>query len=195
MRERGEDIKLVRLDDIPEGETITLYRSGDFVDLCRGPHVQRTSQIGAVRLLESSGAYFKGDERNEMLQRIYGTAFATQKELDAYFERLEEVRRRDHRRLGRELDLFSFHPEAPASPFFHPRGAIVYNALIDLMREKYRSYGYDEVITPQIFDVELWKRSGHYDNYRDDMFFADGFDEVEERSSSVKPMNCPVATA
>ncbi len=191
MRERDEGIKLVRLEDIPEGETITLYKSGDFLDLCRGPHVQRTSQIGAVRLLESSGAYFKGDERNEMLQRIYGTAFATKGELDAYFEHLEEVRRRDHRRLGRELELFSFHQEAPASPFFHPRGAIVYNSLIDLMREKYRHYGYDEVITPQIFGVELWKRSGHYDNYRDDMFFTDGYDEVDERSSSVKPMNCP----
>ncbi|MCU0303351.1 MAG: threonine--tRNA ligase [Thermoanaerobaculales bacterium] len=191
MAARGEDIKLVRLDDIPEGEVISLYRHGDFVDLCRGPHLQRTGQIGAVRLLEASGAYFKGDERNEMLQRLYGTAFASKAELEAYFERLEELRRRDHRKLGRELDLFSFHPEAPASPFFHPRGAIVYNALLELMREKYRRYGYEEVITPQIFDVELWKRSGHYDNYRDDMFFADAFDEVAERSASVKPMNCP----
>jgi threonyl-tRNA synthetase len=191
MTERGEDIKLIRLEDIPEGDTITLYSHGPFLDLCRGPHVQRTSQIGAVRLLEASGAYFKGDERNEMLQRIYGTAFASTKELEAYFARLEELKRRDHRRLGRELDLFSFHTEAPASPFFHPRGTIVYNALIELMREKYRAYGYDEVITPQIFDVELWKRSGHYDNYRDDMFFADAFDEVEERSASVKSMNCP----
>jgi threonyl-tRNA synthetase len=191
MVERGEDIKLERLADIPEGEAITLYSHGPFLDLCRGPHVQRTSQIGAVKLLESSGAYFRGDERNEMLQRIYGTAFATKKELDAYFARLEELRRRDHRRLGRELDLFSFHAEAPASPFFHPRGAVIYNALIELMRDKYRERGYDEVITPQIFDVGLWKRSGHYDNYRDDMFFADAFEEVEERSSSVKPMNCP----
>jgi len=191
MTERGEDIKLARLEDIPEGETITLYSHGPFLDLCRGPHVQRTSQIGAVRLLEASGAYFRGDERNEMLQRIYGTAFATKKELDAYFARLEELKRRDHRRLGRELDLFSFHAQAPASPFFHPRGAIVYNALIELMRSKYRDYGYDEVITPQIFDVSLWKQSGHYENYRDDMFFADAFDEVEGRSSSVKPMNCP----
>jgi len=191
MTERGEDIKLIRLEDIPEGDAITLYSHGPFLDLCRGPHVQRTSQIGAVRLLEASGAYFKGDERNEMLQRIYGTAFASKKELEAYFARLEELKRRDHRRLGRELDLFSFHPEAPASPFFHPRGTIVYNTLVELMREKYRAYGYDEVITPQIFDVDLWKRSGHYDNYRDDMFFADGFDEVEERSASVKPMNCP----
>jgi threonyl-tRNA synthetase len=191
MRDRGEDLKLVRLEDIPEGEVISLYRHGDFVDLCRGPHLQRTGQIGAVRLLEASGAYFKGDERNEMLQRIYGTGFANQAELDAYFERLEEIRRRDHRRLGRELDLFSFHPEAPASPFFHPRGTIVYNALLELMREKYRRYGYHEVITPQVFDVSLWKRSGHYDNYRDDMFFADAFESVEERSSSIKPMNCP----
>ena len=191
MTERGEDIKLVRLDAIPEGETITLYSHGPFLDLCRGPHVQRTSQIGAVRLLEASGAYFRGDERNEMLQRIYGTAFATKKELDAYFARLEELKRRDHRRLGRELDLFSFHQVAPASPFFHPRGALVYNALIELMREKYVAYGYEEVITPQIFDVELWKQSGHYENYRDDMFFADAFDDVEERGSSIKPMNCP----
>jgi threonyl-tRNA synthetase len=191
MTERGEDIKIARLADIPEGETITLYSHGPFLDLCRGPHVQRTSQIGAIRLLEASGAYFRGDERNEMLQRIYGTAFASKKELDAYFARLEELKRRDHRRLGRELDLFSFHTQAPASPFFHPRGAIVYNALIELMRSKYRDYGYDEVITPQIFDVSLWKQSGHYENYRDDMFFADAFDEVEERSSSVKPMNCP----
>jgi len=191
MTERGEDIKIARLEDIPEGETITLYSHGPFLDLCRGPHVQRTSQIGAIRLLEASGAYFRGDERNEMLQRIYGTAFSSKKELDAYFARLEELKRRDHRRLGRELDLFSFHSQAPASPFFHPRGTIVYNALIELMRSKYRDYGYDEVITPQIFDVSLWKQSGHYENYRDDMFFADAFDEVEERSSSVKPMNCP----
>jgi len=191
MGARSEDIKLIRLEDIPEGEVISLYQHGDFVDLCRGPHLQRTGQIGAVRMLESSGAYFKGDERNEMLQRLYGTAFGSKKELNAYFERLEELKRRDHRKLGRELDLFSFHAEAPASPFFHPRGTIVYNALLELMREKYRQYGYEEVITPQIFDVELWKRSGHYENYRDDMFFADAFDEVGERSSSVKPMNCP----
>jgi threonyl-tRNA synthetase len=191
MQSRGEDIKLIRLDDIPEGDTISLYRHGDFVDLCRGPHLQRTGQVGAVRLLEASGAYFKGDERNEMLQRIYGTAFASQKDVDAYFERLEEIRRRDHRRLGKELELFSFHPEAPASPFFHPRGAIVYNQLLELMREKYRVYGYDEVITPQVFDVELWKRSGHWDNYRDDMFFADSFEEAGCCGASVKPMNCP----
>jgi len=191
MRRRGEEIKLDRLKDIPEGEVISLYQHGDFLDLCRGPHLQRTGQIGAVRLLESSGAYYRGDENNEMLQRIYGTAFASKKEMKAYFDRLEEIKKKDHRRLGKLLDLFSFHPEAPASPFFHPRGAIVYNELLDLMREKYREYGYEEVITPQVFDVALWKRSGHYDNYRDDMFFADAYDEVESRSNSIKPMNCP----
>ncbi len=191
MEERGEALKLIRLEEIPEGETITLYRHGDFLDLCRGPHVQRTGQIGAVKLLEASGAYFRGDESAELLQRIYGTAFATKQELDAYFARLEEIRRRDHRRLGRELGLFSFHPEAPASPFFLPRGAVVYRELVALMREKYRAYGYDEVITPQVFDVSLWKRSGHYDNYRENMFFADAHDEVGKRQFSIKPMNCP----
>lgn len=187
FKARGEELKLIRLRDIPEGEEITVFRHGEFVDLCRGPHVQRTGQIGAFKLLETSGAYFKGDERNEMLQRIYGTAFATKEELDAYFARIEEARRRDHRRLGRELDLFSFHPLAPASPFFHPKGAIVYNELVALMRELYQKYGYQEVITPQLFDAELWKISGHWDNYRENMFLT----EVEGREFSFKPMNCP----
>jgi len=187
FRARGEEIKLTRLGDIPEAEQITVFRHGDFVDLCRGPHVQHTGQVGAFRLLETSGAYFKGDERNEMLQRIYGTAFATGEELDAYFARIEEARRRDHRRLGRELDLFSFSPLAPASPFFHPRGAVVYNELIAFMRELYKVYGYQEVITPQLFDVDLWRRSGHLEAYRENMFFSD----VEGREFSMKPMNCP----
>jgi threonyl-tRNA synthetase len=189
FRKRREEIKLVRLEDIPEGEDITIFRHGEFVDLCRGPHVQRTDQIGAFKLLETSGAYFKGDERNEMLQRIYGTAFATKEELNAYFAKIEEARRRDHRRLGKELDLFSFSPLAPASPFFHPRGAVVYNELVALMRELYGEFGYEEVITPQLFDVDLWKRSGHYENYLENMFFSD----VEGREFSMKPMNCPAA--
>ncbi len=184
---RGEAIKLVRLADIPEGERITLFQHGDFVDLCRGPHVQRTDQIGAFKLLESSGAYFKGDERNEMLQRIYGTAFATGEELDAYFAHIEEARRRDHRRLGKELDLFFFSPLAPASPFFYPKGAVIYNELVSYMRGLYPRYGYQEVITPQLFDAELWKTSGHYYHYKDNMFFG----EVDEREFGLKPMNCP----
>jgi len=187
FRGRGEELKLLRLADIPEGERITLFRHGSFVDLCRGPHVQRTSQIGAFRLLEASGAYFKGDERNEMLQRIYGTAFATQAELDAYFARIEEARRRDHRRLGKDLELFFFSPLAPASPFFYPKGATIYNELIAYMRGLYVRYGYREVITPQLFDAELWKRSGHYFHYKENMFFA----EVDEREMGLKPMNCP----
>src|ERR1700674_1246755 len=187
FRELGETLKLERLAEIPEGEPITLFRHGRFVDLCRGPHAQRTSQIGAVKLLESSGSFFKGDESGERLQRIYGTAFATPEELDAYLARLEEARARDHRRIGQELDLFSFSPLAPASPFMHPKGAVVYNGLIDYMRELYAQYGYGETITPQILDLDLWKTSGHYANYAHAMFFT----EADERQFAIKPMNCP----
>jgi len=187
FRELGETLKVERLKDIPEGETITLYKDGRFVDLCRGPHVQNLSQVGAVKLLEASAVYFKGDEKNERLQRIYGTAFATQKEMDEHMAALEAARARDHRRLGTELDLFSFNPLAPAMPFFHPHGAAIYIALTDYVREVNTRYGYSEVITPQILDVELWKTSGHYDNYRENMFFT----EADERVMSVKPMNCP----
>ncbi|MES1245276.1 MAG: threonine--tRNA ligase [Acidobacteriota bacterium] len=187
FREMGETLKVERLKDIPDGEAITLYRHGRFVDLCRGPHAQSTKQIGAVRLLESSGVFWKGDEANEKLQRIYGTAFVTEKEMEEYLARQEQARARDHRRLGQELDLFSFSPLAPASPFLHPRGAAVYNGLIDYVRELYKRYGYSEVITPQILDVELWKTSGHWANYKDAMFFVD----VDERQFAAKPMNCP----
>ncbi len=187
FREMGETLKLERLKDIPAGETITLYRDGRFTDLCRGPHVQRLSQVGAVKVLEASGVYFKGDEKNERLQRIYGTAFATQKEMDEYLERQELARARDHRRLGQELDLFSFNPLAPAMPFLHPKGASIYVALTDYVREVQTRYGYGEVITPQILDVELWKTSGHYANYVENMFFTD----ADERQMAVKPMNCP----
>jgi threonyl-tRNA synthetase len=183
----GNELKLDRLGDIPEGETITLYRHGRFVDLCRGPHVQRASQIGAVKLLEASAVYFKGDEANERLQRIYGTAFGSRKELVQYEKALEEARARDHRRLGVELDLFSFSPQAPASPFFHPRGAAVYGGLIDYVRDLNRRNGYGEVVTPQILDVDLWHTSGHWSHYRESMFFT----ELDERRYAVKPMNCP----
>lgn len=187
FREMGESLKVERLKDIPAGEPITLYRHGRFVDLCRGPHAQNLRQIGAVKILEASGVFWKGDERNERLQRIYGTAFVSEKEMQEYLDRLEQARARDHRRLGQELDLFSFNPLAPATPFLHPKGAIVYNGMIDYVRELHRRYGYGEVITPQILDVELWHTSGHYDHYRDAMFFT----EVDERQFAVKPMNCP----
>jgi threonyl-tRNA synthetase len=183
----GETLKVERLKEIPAGEAITLYRHGRFTDLCRGPHAQNTGQIGAVKLLEASGVYWKGDEKNERLQRIYGTAFGSEKEMAEHMERLEQARARDHRRIGQELDLFSFNHHAPATPFLHPRGAFIYNALIDYVRELYDRYGYGEVITPQILDVELWKVSGHYENYHDAMFFT----EVDEKQFAVKPMNCP----
>jgi threonyl-tRNA synthetase len=185
--EMGESLKVERLKDIPEGETITVFKDGEFRDLCRGPHVQRLSQIGAIKLLEASGVYWKGDETNEMLQRLYGTAFASAKELEAYMKQVEEARKRDHRRLGPELDLFSFNEHAPASPFFHPKGATVYNTLVDFVRQLQERYGFQEVITPQVLDIELWHTSGHYDNYREAMFFT----ELDEREYAVKPMNCP----
>ena len=183
----GEELKLERLEDIPEGEPITLFRHGEFVDLCRGPHAQRVDQIGAVKLLESSGVFYRGDESRERLQRIYGTAFASRKALDGYLADVELRRARDHRRLGPELDLFSFNQNAPGSPFFHPRGTVIYNLLVDYVRGLNRRDGFEEVRTPQILDVDLWHRSGHWDNYRQSMFFT----EVDERQYAVKPMNCP----
>jgi threonyl-tRNA synthetase len=187
FREMGETLKVERLKDIPEGETITLYRDGRFTDLCRGPHVRSLAQIGAVKLLEASSVYWKGDEKNERLQRIYGTAFASPKEMEEYLAQIELARARDHRRLGTELDLFSFSPLAPAMPFLHPKGGSIYIGLIDYVRGLYARYGYGEVVTPQILDVEMWKTSGHYDNYGENMFFT----EADERQMAVKPMNCP----
>jgi threonyl-tRNA synthetase len=184
----GEPYKLEILDAIPEGETVSLYRNDDkWVDLCRGPHVPRTSYIKAIKLTSTSGAYWRGDEKNKMLQRIYGTSFASQKELDEYLRKLEEAQRRDHRRLGRELNLFMFHPYAPASPFFFPHGALVYNLLVDYVRGLYKKYGYEEVITPQIFLADLWKISGHYYHFWDEMFSL----SADEREYGVKAMNCP----
>ena len=169
------------------GDTVSIYRQGDWTDFCLGPHVPSTGRLRAFKLLSVAGAYWLGDERNQMLQRIYGTAFFSEQELEEFLRLREEARKRDHRRLGKELNLVSFHPEAPASPFFHPKGARVYNLLIDYVRELYRRYGYDEVITPQIFDVSLWKTSGHYDHYRKNMYFT----EIDGRDYVVKPMNCP----
>jgi threonyl-tRNA synthetase len=182
----GEHYKVEIIRGIPE-DTVSLYRQGEFVDLCRGPHVPSTGHIAAFRLTSVAGAYWRGDARNEMLQRIYGTAWATQKDLEAYLKRVEEARQRDHRKLGAQLDLFSLHPIAPGSPFFHPKGAVVYNTLVDFVRSLYGRYGYTEVITPLIYKTELWKTSGHYDAFRDDMFLMTQDDD----EYGVKPMNCP----
>jgi threonyl-tRNA synthetase len=188
FRSRGEDLKLSRIDDIPDGEAITVFRHGEFADLCRGPHVQRAGQIGAWKLLEVAGSYWRGDESNPMLQRIYGTAFATRRELEAHLERLEEARRRDHRRVGVALELFHIDSISPGSPFYLPRGTVLYNGLVDFMRSLYPRYGYQEVITPQVFRTELFKTSGHYELFREDMFLMEG-DVGEELG--LKPMNCP----
>ena len=185
----GEALKVSRLGDIPEGEPITLFRDGDFVDLCRGPHVQRTGQIGAWKLTELAGSYWRGDENNKMLQRVYGVAFKDQKQLDDHLARLELARERDHRKLGAELELFQFHEWAQGSPFYLPKGLALYNALVDYVRGLYRRHGYEEVMCPQIFSAELFKTSGHYDNFRGDFFLFPGSEEGEELG--VKPMNCP----
>jgi threonyl-tRNA synthetase len=170
----GETFKREHVDHIPEGEEISLYRhgstSGEWLDLCEGPHVPTTKHLGAVKLISVAGAYWRGDERNPMLQRIYGTAFPTQKALEAHLKLLEEAKARDHRKLGKELDLLMFHEWAPAMPFLLPKGATVYNGLIAYMRGLYPEHGYEEVVTPQVFDRRLFERSGHWDNYRQNMY-------------------------
>ena len=179
--------KLENIDEIPEGEAITTYSHGGFTDLCEGPHVERAGAIKAVKLLNVAGAYWRGDERNPMLQRIYGTAFESKDALQQHLRMLEEAAKRDHRKLGRELELFMFDAAAPASPFFLPKGTVLYNLLIDYIRGLYQRYGYQEVMTPQIFESGLWHRSGHYENYKENMFFV----EIDDREFGVKPMNCP----
>jgi len=182
----GQPYKLELIDDIQDA-TVGYFRHGEFQDLCRGGHTERTGQVGAFKLTHVAGAYWRGDEHRPMLQRIYGALYPTQEELDAYLQSVEEAERRDHRRLGRELDLFHLDPISPGAPFYHPKGAHLYNALIDYLRSLYPKYGYQEVITPQVFSVDLWKTSGHYDNFGDDMFlFGD-----EEQEMGLKPMNCP----
>jgi threonyl-tRNA synthetase len=183
---QNDPLKVQIARELPD-ERVSCYLQGEFIDLCRGPHVASTGRLGVFKLTHTAGAYWKGDEKNPMLQRIYGASFLTQKELDEHLKRLEEAKARDHRKLGRELELVTFHPLAPASPFFLPKGAVLYNELLSFMREEYRRRGYDEVITPQIYDAELFKISGHYENYHDNMYFT----EIEEREFGVKPMNCP----
>jgi len=184
--EQGENYK-VELVDTADGP-ITLYTQGDFTDLCRGPHLQNSKPIKAVKLTSLAGAYWRGDEHNKQLTRIYGTAFYSQEDLDRHVERLEEARKRDHRRLGRDLDLFHLSEHSPGSPFWHPKGMVIWNALEDLRRDENRKRGYEEVKTPLLYDIETYITSGHYDNYKENMFFVNTGDE--ERMA-LKPMNCP----
>jgi threonyl-tRNA synthetase len=186
FRRMGESYKVEIIQDLPD-QTVSLYRQGDWVDLCRGPHVPSTGAIKAFKLTSVAGAYWRGDSRNEQLQRIYGTAWGNRKDLDAHLKRIEEAKQRDHRRLGPALDLFSLHPIAPGAPFFHPKGTVVYNLLVDYIRSLYNRYGYSEVVTPLIYKTDLWKTSGHYEAFHEDMFLM----KVEDGEYGVKPMNCP----
>jgi threonyl-tRNA synthetase len=189
FRERGEPYKVEILEGL-EADRVSLYTQGDFIDLCRGPHVKSTGDLKAFKLLSSSGAYWRGDEKNAMLQRIYGTAWLTQEELDKYLWRLEEAKKRDHRKLGRELDLFVFHDIAPGAPFWLPAGMVIFRELERFWREVHDAAGYLESSTPILVNKKLWEQSGHWEHYSDNMFKL----EVEEQTFSLKPMNCPEST-
>ncbi|MDX3905348.1 MAG: threonine--tRNA ligase [Pigmentiphaga sp.] len=183
----GEKYKAEIIASIPADQKITLYREGDFVDLCRGPHVPSTGKLKVFKLMKVAGAYWRGDSKNEMLQRIYGTAWAKKEDQDAYLKMLEEAEKRDHRRLGRDLDLFHFQDEAPGLVFWHPKGWTIWQQVEQYVRSVYRDSGYQEVKAPQILDRSLWEKTGHWDNYRDNMFTT----ESENRYYALKPMNCP----
>ena len=183
----GEKYKAEIIASIPDNQTISLYREGDFIDLCRGPHVPSTGKLKVFKLMKVAGAYWRGDSKNEMLQRIYGTAWAKKEDQDAYLTMLEEAEKRDHRKLGRELDLFHFQDEAPGLVFWHPKGWTIWQQVEQYVRGVYRDSGYQEVKAPQILDRSLWEKTGHWDNYRDNMFTT----ESENRYYALKPMNCP----
>ncbi len=183
----GEKYKAQIIGAIPSQEGISLYREGDFVDLCRGPHVPSTGKLKVFKLMKVAGAYWRGDSRNEMLQRIYGTAWARKEDQDAYLTMLEEAEKRDHRRIGKQLDLFHMQDEAPGMVFWHPKGWVLWQQVEQYMRRVYRDNGYQEIRCPMILDVSLWKKSGHWENYKENMFFT----ESEKREFAVKPMNCP----
>nr|WP_152947228.1 threonine--tRNA ligase [Desulfofundulus thermobenzoicus] len=185
----GEDYKVELIDDLPEDAVISIYRQGDFTDLCAGPHIPSTGRLKALKLTGVAGAYWRGDERNKMLQRIYGTAFPKKSQLEEHLFRLEEARRRDHRKLGVELDLFSIQEEGPGFPFFHPKGMVLRNQLEQYWREEHRRRGYQEIRTPIILNRTLWERSGHWEHYRENMYFT----RIDETDFAVKPMNCPGA--
>lgn len=182
-----EEYKVELIQDLPEDAQISLYRQGEYVDLCAGPHVAATGQVKAFKLQTVAGAYWRGDEHNKMLQRIYGTAFLKQEDLDEYLHMLEEAEKRDHRKLGKELDLFSFHEEGPGFPFFHPKGIVLRKNLLKLWYELHEEAEYDEISTPMILSRHLWEQSGHWDHYRDNMYFT----TIDDEPYAIKPMNCP----
>lgn len=187
MEEKGEKYKVELINDLPEGETISFYKQGEFVDLCAGPHVESTGKVKAYKLLSVAGAYWRGSEKNKMLQRIYGTSFTKKSELDEYLHRLEEAKKRDHRRLGRELDLFDIYEEGPGFPFFLPKGMVLRNILEDYWRKEHKKNNYHEIKTPIILNEDLWHRSGHWDHYKENMYFT----KIDEGDFAIKPMNCP----
>ena len=187
MKERKEDYKIELINELPEGEEISFYKQGEFVDLCAGPHLMSTGKVKAIKLQTVSGAYWRGNENNKMLQRIYGISFPKASELEEYLNMLEEAKKRDHRKLGKELDLFMLADEGPGFPFFLPKGMILRNVLEDFWRKKHRENGYQEIKTPIILNEELWHRSGHWDHYKENMYFT----TIDENNYAIKPMNCP----
>lgn len=187
FRSRNQDYKVILIQDLSEDAIISTYTQGDFTDLCRGPHVRSTGKLKVFKLMTVAGAYWRGDERNKMLQRIYATAFFDKEELDRFLFVRAEAEKRDHRKLGKQLNLFSFHEEGPGFPFFHPKGMVIRNELIAYERELFREFGYEEIMTPIILSKKLWLQSGHWDHYKENMYFT----QIDEEDYAVKPMNCP----
>lgn len=183
----NEPYKVDLIENLPENEVISFYKQGEFIDLCRGPHLRDTSKVKAVKLLSIAGAYWRGDEKNKMLQRIYGTTYEKKKDLEEYLNRLEEAKKRDHRKLGKELDLFSMHEEGPGFPFFHQKGMVIRNVLENFWREEHEKRGYGEIKTPLILNESLWHQSGHWDHYKENMYFTN----IDDNAYAIKPMNCP----
>lgn len=187
MQEKGENYKVELINDIPEGETISFYRQGEFVDLCTGPHLPSTGRVKAFKLLSVAGAYWRGNSKNKMLQRVYGVSYEKKSQLDEYLTMLEEAKKRDHRKLGRELDLFDIFEEGPGFPFFLPKGMIIRNILEDFWKEEHIKRGYQEIKTPIMLTKDLWIQSGHWDHYKENMYFT----KIDEQEFAIKPMNCP----
>ncbi len=187
FKDKGQDYKVMLIEDLPEEETISLYEQGDFTDLCAGPHMKNTGKVKVFKLMTVAGAYWRGDAKNKMLQRIYATAFYNKEDLDHFLFVRAEAEKRDHRKLGKQLDLFSFHEEGPGFPFFHPKGMHLRNQLMEYERELFKEFGYVEIMTPVILSKKLWLQSGHWDHYKENMYFT----QIDEEDYAIKPMNCP----